>query len=200
MSFHARWDELLERLHELPEKTRLRTPRTDVLLTINDIQEHRIIVRYERRGETEPLEKAQFETLYRRLTNSDGGYELRRLPPEAAPYPAVLSLHPRINIATDRSVIIETDSPSPSPLREDSLGPGSRSSSRTDPDIAVYADALVLVDTLERYDPDSLANLETEVLVDLDTLLSDVQHRADELRHQIGDALADRDRHSDRQF
>lgn len=192
MSFHTRWHELLERIRDLPEETRLRTPRTGVLLTIDDIQEHRIIVRYESRGETEPLEKAQFETLYRRLGDSDGGYELRRLPPEAAPYPAVLSLHPRVTVDTDRGVIAETDSLSAYPVRGDSLEPGSGSRSRTDPDVAVYADALVLVDTLEHYDPDSLADLETEVLVDLDTLLSDVQHHVDELRHQIEDALADR--------
>jgi len=132
MSFHTRWHELLERIRDLPEETRLRTPRTGVLFTIDAIQEHRIIVRYERRGETEPLEKAQFETLYRRLTDSDGGYELRRLPPEAAPYPTVLSLHPQINIATDCGVIAETDSPSTSPVRGDSLELGSGSHSRTD--------------------------------------------------------------------
>jgi len=76
MSSHTRWHELRERLRDLPEETRLRTPSTDVLFTIDDIQEDRIIIRYERSGETEPLEKAQFETLYRRLTDSDGGYEL----------------------------------------------------------------------------------------------------------------------------
>lgn len=199
MSSHTRWHELRERLRDLPEETRLRTPSTDVLFTIDDIQEDRIIIRYERSGETEPLEKAQFETLYRRLTDSDGGYELRQLPPEAAPYPAVLSLHPRVTIDTDRGVISETDSPSPSPLRDDSLGLGSGSYSRTEPDVAIYADALMLVDALERYDLDALADVETEVLVDLDTLLSDVQHHADELQDQLAETLADRDRRSDRQ-
>jgi hypothetical protein len=57
----------------------------------------------------------------------------------------------------------------------------------------------MLVDALERYDLDALADVETEVLVDLDTLLSDVQHHADELQDQLAETLADRDRRSDRQ-
>jgi len=195
MSFHTRWHELLERLDELPEETRLRTPRASTLFTIDEVREQRIIVRYEHSGNTEPLQKAQFKTLDRRLTNSDDGYELRRLPPEAAPYPAVLSLHPQVTIATNRGVIVETDSPSSSPLREESPELGSGSHSQTEPDVAIYPDVLLLVDALERYDLASPADIETEVLVDLHTVLTDVQQNADKLQQQIADTLTDRNSH-----
>ena len=53
-------------------------------------------------------------------------------------------------------------------------------------------DALLLVDVLERHDLDSLTALETEALVNLYTLCSDVQRNADSLRKDIADVLLNR--------
>jgi hypothetical protein len=39
----------------------------------------------------QPLQREQFETLYRRITDSAGAFDLDRLPPDAGSYPAVLS-------------------------------------------------------------------------------------------------------------
>ena len=36
---------------------------------------------------------------------------------------------------------------------------------RTEPDVSVYADALLLIDALERHDPTSMDTLDTETLI-----------------------------------
>jgi hypothetical protein len=61
--------------------------------------------------------------------------------------------------------------------------------------MAVYADALLLVDALERHDVTALDELETDVLVDLYTLLSDVQRDADDVRKEVADVLLGRLHH-----
>jgi len=51
---------------------------------------------------------------------------------------------------------------------------------RAVPDLDVYADALLLVDALERHEVEALEDVETGTLIDLYTLLSDVQRDADD--------------------
>lgn len=59
----------------------------------------------------------------------------------------------------------------------------------------MYADALLLVDALERHDVDVLEEMETDALVNLYTLLSDVQRNADTLRKDVADVLLTRLHH-----
>ena len=55
-------------------------------------------------------------------------------------------------------------------------------SEREEPEIDVYSDMLLLIDALEREDMTALESVETPVLVNLYTLLSDVQRNANDLR------------------
>lgn len=66
---------------------------------------------------------------------------------------------------------------------------------REEPDIPVYADTLLLIDALERHDPTDLEGMETPALVNLYTLLSDVQRNANDLRQDVRSVLLDRLHH-----
>jgi len=66
---------------------------------------------------------------------------------------------------------------------------------RTEPELQVYSDALLLTDALERQDMTDPTTIETDALVDLYTMLSDVQRSADDLRKQIADVLLSRLHH-----
>jgi hypothetical protein len=68
---------------------------------------------------------------------------------------------------------------------------------REEPDIAVYADALLLIDALERHDPTDLDGMETPALVNLYTLLSDVQRNANDLRQNVRSVLLNRLHHDE---
>ncbi|MGQ3330694.1 hypothetical protein [Halorubrum sp. FL23] len=195
MSFRVSWHNLLERLDDLPEGATFRTPLSNDRFQITGVQEHRVIIRFADSGESRPLQQDQFETLYRQVTDSKDGFELDRLPPDADPYPTVLSLHPRFEVNDDQGVIIETEGPTTSLLLDENASPDSDPDERTEPDIDVYADALLLVDALERHEVTTLEDVETGVLIDLYTLLSDVQRDADDLRKEIADTLLDRLHH-----
>jgi len=197
MSFRVSWHNLLERLDELPEGATFRTPLSNDRFQITGVQEHRVIIRFTDSGESRPLLKDQFETLYRRVSDSHDGFDLDRLPPDADPYPTVLSLHPRFEVNDDRGVIIETEEPTTSLLLDEdpSSVPDPALDERAVPDLDVYADALLLVDALERHEVEALEDVETGTLIDLYTLLSDVQRDADDLRKEIADTLLDRLHH-----
>jgi hypothetical protein len=64
-----------------------------------------------------------------------------------------------------------------------------------EPDLAVYADALLLIDALERRNVEYLQGIETPALVNIYTLLSDVQRNANELRQEVRAVLLDRLHH-----
>ncbi len=88
----------------------------------------------------------------------------------------------------------ESETPTPSPLVnthtvEHDDGP------REEPDIPVYADALLLIDALEQHDVASLTELDVPTLVNLYTLLSDVQRNANDMRQEIRGVLLDRLHH-----
>jgi len=59
----------------------------------------------------------------------------------------------------------------------------------------VYSYILLLIDSLERRDLTNLTELDTDALVNLYTLLSDVQRGANDLRKDIADTLLDRVHH-----
>ncbi|WP_281195747.1 hypothetical protein [Halorubrum sp. F4] len=195
MSFRVSWHNLLEQLDELSEGATFHTPLSNGRFQITGVQEHRVIIEFVDTGESRPLQKDQFETLYRRVSDSNDGFDLDRLPPDADPYPAVLSLHPRFEVNDDQGVIIETEEPTTSLLLDESAFPEPDLDERTEPDIDVYADALLLVDALERHEVTALEDVETGALIDLYTLLSDVQRNANDLRKEIANTLLDRLHH-----
>ncbi|RQG92475.1 DUF2800 domain-containing protein [Natrarchaeobius chitinivorans] len=193
MTFASTWSDLLAECEALEDDATLITPLSEQRFRITDVQEHRVIVEFVDPEESRPLQREQFETLVGRVRDSVTEFELDRLPPEADPYPAVLSLHPRFEIDTQAGTLSETDDPTPSQLVRGSSSDSDEE--RTEPDLAVYSDALLLVDTLERYDVSELEALETTSLVNLYTLLSDVQRDADDLRGDVADVLLDRVHH-----
>ena len=195
MPFSVSWHTLLDELDDLSDGSTLITPLSNDPFYITDVQEQRVVIEFLDRDidETRPLQRDQFETLYRRITDEPDGFELDRLTPDADPYPGVLSLHPRFEIDEDAGVIVESDQPTTSQLLESE--PDEEREERTEPDLDVYADALLFIDALERHEVEALADLDTDVLVNLYTLCSDVQRNANDLRKELADVLLNRLHH-----
>jgi hypothetical protein len=192
MSFSENWHTLLEAAEERSPEATLITPLSHTQFRITGTQEYRVIIEILDSDDSQPLQRDQFETLYRRVQDAGGGFELDRLPPDAEPYAAVLTLHPQFEIDEDAGILVETDAPTATQV----IGEGpTETDDRTEPDVGVYADALLLIDELERHDPTSMDTLDTETLIDLYTLLSDVQRGANDLRKDIADTLLDRVHH-----
>lgn len=195
MLFSVSWHTLLEHLDELPADATLITPLSHSHIHITDIQEHRIIVQFDESSEKRPLQRDQFESLYHQIQTAHDGFNLDRLPPDADPYPAVLSVHPRFEIDEDAGVIAETDGPTTTQLADTAHEPDT-DDDRTEPDgLDIYSDALLLIDALERHDVTDLPDLETATLVNLYTLLSDVQRDANDFRQEVADVLLSRLHH-----
>ncbi|MFB6201405.1 MAG: hypothetical protein ABEI98_05280 [Halorhabdus sp.] len=193
MPFSVSWHTLLEEAEELPPDATLITPLSHKRFRITDTQEHRVVIELEESGESRPLQRDQFETLYHRIQDSNGRFEVERLPPDAEPYAAVLTLHPRFEIDENVGELIETEEPTGTQVID--RGEPGDDVERTEPDVNVYADALLLIDALERHELTPLEDLETNALVNLYTLLSDVQRGANDLRQDVADVLLDRLHH-----
>ena len=195
MAFNVSWNTLLDELDDLPDGSTLITPLSHNRFRITDVQKQRVVIEFLDRDidGTRPLQRDQFETLYRRITDERDDFDLDRLPPDADPYPAVLSLHPRFEIDEDAKVITETEGPSSTQLVDSD--PDAEPDERTEPDLDVYADALLLVDALERHEVEVLEQMDTDALVNLYTLLSDVQRNANDLRQYVADVLLNRLHH-----
>jgi hypothetical protein len=97
MPFSASWGNLIDHAEDLPPDVTLITPLSDKRFTITDVQEHRIVIEF-RDGESRPLQREQFESLYQRIQESPNGFPLSNIPTGAEPYAAVWSLHPRYEI------------------------------------------------------------------------------------------------------
>jgi hypothetical protein len=194
MPFSVSWHTLLDELDDLSDGAELITPLSHDRFRITDVQEHRAVVRFTETGEKRPLQRDQFETLYRRIQEANSEFDLDRLPPDADPYPAVLSLHPRFEIDEQTGTITETEDATATQLVNDE--PKADDTERVEPDgLDVYSDALLLIDALESHDVSDLPKLETDALVNLYTLCSDVQRNANEFRQDIADVLLDRLHH-----
>ena len=194
MPFSASWHTLLDELDELSDGAELITPLSHDQFRIADVQEHRVIITFSDSGERRPLQREQFETLYRRIQDSNNEFELDRLPVDADPYPAVLSLHPRFEIDEERGVIAEKENVTDTQLVSDESD--ASKNERIEPDgIDVYSDALLLIDALEHHEMSDLTVLETDALVNIYTLCSDVQRNANELRQDITEVLLNRLHH-----
>ena len=194
MPFSATWHNLLEPLEALPADAVFRTSLSDRPFRVTDSQEHRILIQFRDDTGTTPLSREQFETLYERVTDAPEGFDLDRLPADAEPYATLLSVHPRFAIDTDANTLTEREEPT-TPLVDapiPSAADSGNDDDRSEPDVPVYNDALLLIDALERTDPTDLSGVETATLVDLYTLCSDVQRNADELRQAIRGVLLDR--------
>ncbi|MFC7140610.1 hypothetical protein ACFQMA_12335 [Halosimplex aquaticum] len=194
MPFSARWHTLLDNAEELPSDATLFTPLSRKPFRLTDVQEHRILIQYRDDDSTVPLQRDQFETLFQRVTDAHDGFDLDRLPPDAEPYATVLSLHPRFELDDREGTLTETETPTGSPL-VDAHDVDTETGEREEPNIPVYADALLLIDALERHDPTDLEGMETPALVNLYTLLSDVQRNANDLRQDVRGILLDRLHH-----
>jgi hypothetical protein len=192
---------LLDACDDLPDGATLITPLSHDRFRITDVQGQRIVIKFHS-GESRPLHRDQFQTLYGMITSMPDGFDLDRLPPDAEAYPAVLSLHPRFEVDEREGTITETDpeaytttqlldeDDAPESARDDAHTP-----ERQEPDLPVYADALLLSDALERHDVTNLGQLDTSALVNLYTLLSDVQRGANDYRQEVTDVLLDRLHH-----
>lgn len=194
MPFVGSWHTLLEECDALAEGATLVTPLTEAQFRITDPQEHRIVIAFTETGETQPLQREQFATLAERVDDAGGSFILQRLPPDAEPYAAVLSLHPRYECDTRAGTLTETDEPTSSQLI-DSRPSQAADDDRAEPDLDVYADMLLLIDALERHDPTALSECETPALINLYTLCSDVQRNAGDLRQVVRERLLDRLHH-----
>jgi chaperonin cofactor prefoldin len=194
MSFSATWHNLLDNVEELSDEATLLTPLSNKPFRVIDTQEHRVLIAYRDDDGTIPLQRDQFETLSSRVEDAQNGFELDRLPPDAEPYATVLSLHPRFELDDRAGILRKSETPTGSPL-VDAYEVDDDDSEREEPDIPVYSDALLLIDTLERHDPTDLDAMETPALVNLYTLLSDVQRNANDLRQDVRAVLLDRLHH-----
>lgn len=195
MTFGTTWNNLLENVEELPSDATLVTPLSRKAFRVTDIQEPRVLIQYRDDDETIPLQRDQFETLYRRIQDLRGEFDLDRLPPDAEPYATVLSLHPRFEVDDREGTLTESDQSTGSPLVEAQGDTDDADEEREEPDVAVYSDALLLIDALERHDVTTLEEMETDALVNLYTLLSDVQRDANDLRQDVADVLLSRLHH-----
>ncbi|MFP8890737.1 hypothetical protein ACLI4U_13340 [Natrialbaceae archaeon A-CW2] len=194
MSFIASWHTLLDEIDDLPESVTLITPLSHRRFRITDVQDARVIIQFEDKDETRPLQRDQFETLYRRIQEVSDGFDLDRLPADADPYPAVWSVHPRFEIDEDAGVIIQSEVATATQVVSAKQEPTDEN--RTEPDgLDIYSDALLLIDALERHDVTDLVELETNALVNLYTLLSDVQRDANEFRQEVANVLLARLHH-----
>jgi hypothetical protein len=194
MSFSMTWNNLLDNVEELPSDATLLTPLSRKPFRVTDTQEHRILIKFRDDDGTVPLQREQFETLFQRVEDSRQGFDLDRLPPDAEPYATVMSLHPRFELDDREGTLRETETPTSSPL-VDAQEVDTEKGEREEPDIPVYADTLLLIDALERHDPTDLEGMETPALVNLYTLLSDVQRNANDLRQDVRSVLLDRLHH-----
>ena len=89
MSFSENGHTLLEAVEELSPDATLIMPLLHTQFRITDTQEHRVIIEIPDSDDSQPLQRDQFETLYQRVQDAGGGFELDRLPPDAEPYAVI---------------------------------------------------------------------------------------------------------------
>jgi hypothetical protein len=200
--FGATWGTLRDRCEELPEDATLITPLATKRFRITDVRQSRIIIEDTDSGDTQPLQREQFATLAEHVSDSTtpdtaSKFEIGRLPAEAEPYAAVLAIHPRYVIDEQEGTLTELAEADESTVLDDAphlstTTDTDESDDRAEPEIPVYSDMLLLIDALERENPTALGEIETPALVNLYTLLSDVQRNANDLRKDVSDVLLDR--------
>lgn len=199
MAFESIWRTVREECEALGPDATLVTPATNTRFRISDIQEQRILIDIAGSG-TRPLQCDQFEILTERIADADAddGFALERVPPAAEPYVTVLSLHPEYEIDEQAGTVttteagVESDMQAPTQLLDVGADNSLADKHNTEPNVALYTDMLLLVDALEHHDPGRLAEHDTPALVNLYTLLSDVERGASNLRQEVREALLSR--------
>jgi hypothetical protein len=185
MRWHTLWDECAT----LPEHAGLVAPLTDRRFRIARVQTDRIIIAFADSANSRTLPRDQFEALHDRITDTVNGFSLSDMPQGTDPYAAVLSLHSRYEVDEDAGVIRETEDATTTQVLNESED--NEEIERTEPDLEIYSDALLLIDALERHDPSVLEDVETPALINLYTLLSDVQRDTNDLRKDVRTVLLD---------
>ncbi|HET7325398.1 MAG TPA: hypothetical protein VFJ06_13810 [Halococcus sp.] len=198
--FGATWGTLCERCEELPADATLITPLANKRFRVTDVQEPRIVIEDTDSGDSQPLQREQFEALAQHARDAAEGFDLDRLPPKAEPYAAVLALHPRYVLDEREGTLTELDEADESAVLDETphlttMTADEDSDERKEPDVPLYADMLLLFDALEREDPTALAEMDTSALINLYTLLSDVQRNANDLRKDVSEVLLERVQH-----
>lgn len=81
MPFSVLWHTLLDELVDLPESSTLITPLSHNRFRVTDVQEQRLVIEFLDRDidETRPLQRDQFETLSRRITDEPDGFDRERV-------------------------------------------------------------------------------------------------------------------------
>ncbi len=120
MTFSESWHTLLGELDNLPEGATLLTPLSHKRFRVIDVQEQQVVIEFldHNTEETQRLQRNQFETLYRRITDELNGFDLDRLPPNAEPYATVLSVDSRFDIDEEMWILAKTETQSASPFVE----------------------------------------------------------------------------------
>lgn len=78
MSVGTTWQNLQNECDALDEDATLLTPLSGEEFTIMSVQDLRIVIRYRESGDSQPLQREQFETLIRRVEDATTGFELDR--------------------------------------------------------------------------------------------------------------------------
>jgi hypothetical protein len=188
-----RWHTLHDACDDLPEDATVVAPLTDRRFRIAEVQTDRIIIAFADSENSRTLPQDQFEALHDRIVDTVNGFSLNNLPQRTEPYAGVLSLHPRYEVDENAGVIRETEETTTTQVLDEP--DAEENIERTEPDLEIYSDALLLIDALERHDPSVLEDVETPVLVNLYTLLSNVQRDANNLRKDVSDVILDRLHH-----
>ena len=207
MTFTEVWHTLLEACEDLSAEATFVAPLSERRFRITNVRDDRFIIEFVDSESSRPLPRDQVEALHDRVvdastgneTGSRSGFALGDLPRGTEPYAAVLSLYPSYEVDERAGVITETDDGIETSTQLVDAPPASTGtageSERIEPDVEVYSDALLLIDALERHDPADLEAITTPALVNLYTLLSDVQRGADALRKEASEVLLDRVHH-----
>ena len=109
----------------------------------------------------------------------------------------MLAIHPRYVIDEQEGTLTELAEADESTVLDDAphlstTTDTEETDDRAEPEVPVYSDMLLLIDALEREDPTTLGEIKTPALVNLYTLLSDVQRNANDLRKDVTDVLLER--------
>ncbi|MDG5777124.1 hypothetical protein VB773_12590 [Haloarculaceae archaeon H-GB2-1] len=110
MTADALWSDLRDTIRNLPSAASHQTPRSHRAFRIANVRESHVCVEYEEETETVSLERGKFETLAENVTETDDGFDLDRLPPNADPYATVLALLPEFELDAEAWVLRRTAS------------------------------------------------------------------------------------------
>jgi hypothetical protein len=147
--FGVTWHTLLDALDELPPDATFVTPLSGDSFRLTEIQAHRVVIDYRDDGGTVPLQREQFETLHRRVTDARDGFDLDRLPPDAEPYATVSSVHPRFEVDDRAGTIAGMDRPTATHLVDASPGSEGDGDEEADREEVTSVDAGKVDDALE---------------------------------------------------